>query len=1594
MIRKIENTKIAIIGGGRFCDKLLRHLFGDHFRGRHPEVLGVADLNENAVGIAYARSLGIYTCSDYREICLLEGLETIIEVTWDLDLARTISRIKPAAVELIDHQDSRFLWDLLQLETIRQDALDALATDTITVETVKARIHQCFLKTADIVMQRNRRFKQIETELYEKEKSLSQIIQGSTIPTFVIDRNHVVTHWNRALEILTGFSADTMVGTRNHWKPFRKRERPIMADVILDQLETGEIDHYYGSKWQPSTLVEGGFEAQEFFEHLGDGGRWLFFTAAPIKASDGTIIGAIETLWDTTDNQRAEVERRNYTRRIEESERTLSQIIQGSTIPTFVLNRDHVITHWNRALEKLTGFPAARMVGTRHQWEPFWESERPCMADVIMEPHSEAELGGLYGEHWRKSTLIEDAYEAEVFFPKLGKGGRWCWFTATPLKTADGTVVGAIETFWDTTENKRTETESRRHVKELEEKEQTLSQIIQGSTTPTFVINRHHIVTHWNQALEKLTGFAASEIVGTSQHWKPFRKKARPIMADVILDQLETGEISQYYGAKWRPSALVEGAYEAEEFFDHLGENGRWLIFTAAPIKASDGTVVGAIETLWDITEKKRVEAERRRDISRIEESENRLAQIIQGSTIPTFVLNRDHVITHWNHALERLSGYSITKMVGTRHQWVPFWDKERPTMADVILDQRNEREIWELYGGKWKKSELIEGAYEAEVFFPKLGQGGKWLFFTAAPIRATDGSVIGAIETFWDTTEKKESEAQRTRYTREVEESRRKLSQIIQGSTIPTFVLNEEHVITHWNRALEKLTGYPASQMVGTNHQWVPFWDSDRPSMADVILDQKSDQEIWDLYSGKWKKSELIDGAYEAEVFFPKLGNGGKWCWFTAAPIKSADGSVIGAIETLWDNTEKKQAETDRRQYTRKLEENQRTLSQIIQGSTIPTFVLNRDHTITHWNQALEKLTGHPSSEMLGTNRQWVPFWDSERPAMADVILDQKSEQEIWDLYGGKWQKSALIDGGYEAEVFFPKLGKVGRWCWFTAAPIKAADGTIVGAIETLWDTTAAKRAEDEQRRRNRELSTLYSIYTSLNAPLPLQERIEGAVLEIRDFMQAESVCLYMSEDEGRFDLRYFNACYADPGYGQAGPETQTEIMRKVSRTDKPIVFNAGDHHGQFSNDTDTSEATFAYIPISAKETKGLGVMRIERETERFSSEELHLLDLMGNRIGATIENALLQEEIVRKSNFQAKLIKSANDGIIATDEKWQTVIFNPAAERIFGYSAADVVSVKDARDFLPQWVQATLTQTGLGKDANETSPWAEKDIRASNGEPIPVRFSGTVLREKKKMMGTVAFFQDLREIKRLEHELVNSERLAAVGQTVAGMAHCIKNILHGFKGGSYLMDVGLSRDNTEKMRNGWEMIQRNITRTSDLVMDLLSYSKEREPEYESCHPNEIAEDVCELLDGVARDHDVTMVKQFSDRMAPVVMDPRTVHRCLMNLVTNAIDACIFDPNVDKNHQVTVVTLREEAGMVRFDVKDNGCGMSEEVRAKLFSSFFSTKGVKGTGLGLLVTAKLVEEHKGTIDVASTEGEGTTFSIRFPALSPDNISLN
>ena len=288
--------------------------------------------------------------------------------------------------------------------------------------------------------------------------------------------------------------------------------------------------------------------------------------------------------------------------------------------------------------------------------------------------------------------------------------------------------------------------------KALADSERRLQSVIHGSPIPTFVIGRDHRILYWNRALEELSGIRAHEVLGSTEHWRAFyRSGARPCLADLLVDQ-DFDAIESWYAGKCRKSPLIDEAYEATDFFPELGEGGRWLRFTAALIRGAGGEVVGAQETLEDITERKLAEESLR-------DSERRLQSVIQGSPIPTFVIGRDHRILYWNRALEELSGIRAHEVLGSTEHWRAFYRSgARPCLADLLVDQDFDAiESW--YAGKCRKSPLIDEAYEATDFFPELGEGGRWLRFTAALIRGAGGEVVGAMETLENITEQRRAE-------------------------------------------------------------------------------------------------------------------------------------------------------------------------------------------------------------------------------------------------------------------------------------------------------------------------------------------------------------------------------------------------------------------------------------------------------------------------------------------------------------------------------------------------------------------------------------------------------------------------------------------------------------------------------------------------------------------------------------------------------------------------------------------------------------------------------------------------------------------
>lgn len=281
-------------------------------------------------------------------------------------------------------------------------------------------------------------------------KFLPRIIDNCPVAIFVMDCTHTIVHWNKACEIATGWPAEKLLGTQNAWKPFYPSKRPVMADLIIDG-RMDEVVDLYKEKCHPSPILANAWEAEDFFQHFPDGGRWLAFTASALYDDAGSLIGAIETLRDITDEKKAEKAWR-------ESRHLLSEIVAGCPVPMFVINADHRVTHFNRACEALNGISAADMVGSREQWKTFYSENRPVLADLILDGK-----GSLIPEHYHgianKSSLIEGAWEVTNYFPNFTSGPKWLYFTAAPIHGLKGELIGAIETLQDITEQKKYELE-------------------------------------------------------------------------------------------------------------------------------------------------------------------------------------------------------------------------------------------------------------------------------------------------------------------------------------------------------------------------------------------------------------------------------------------------------------------------------------------------------------------------------------------------------------------------------------------------------------------------------------------------------------------------------------------------------------------------------------------------------------------------------------------------------------------------------------------------------------------------------------------------------------------------------------------------------------------------------------------------------------------------------------------------------------------------------------------------------------------------------------------------------------------------------
>jgi len=231
-----------------------------------------------------------------------------------------------------------------------------------------------------------------------------------------------------------------------------------------------------------------------------------------------------------------------------------------------------------------------------------------------------------------------------------------------------------------------------------------------------------------------------------------------------------------------------------------------------------------------------------------------------------------------------------------------------------------------------------------------------------------------------------------------------------------------------------------------------------------------------------------------------------------------------------------------------------------------------------------------------------------------------------------------------------------------------------------------------------------------------------------------------------------------------------------------------------------------------------------------------------------------------------------------------------------------------------------------------------------------------------------------------RLHESAVQSERLAAVGETVAFVSHHIKNILQGLGAGADVVKGGLDREDMRKAKDAWPIVQRNLGRINELILNMLAFSKHREPLQQNVAVNHVVEECLELVGPQADTRSIALLSEL-DELPPIPADPDGLHQAFLNLLHNAMEA------VDDESGIITVTSHfdAESDNVVVRVIDNGNGIEPDQVERIFTPFYSARGQRGTGLGLAVARKVIEEHGGGIEVDSTVGQGTTFRVLLPS---------
>lgn len=771
-------------------------------------------------------------------------------------------------------------------------------------------------------------------------------------------------------------------------------------------------------------------------------------------------------------------------------------------------------------------------------------------------------------------------------------------------------------------------------------------------------------------------------------------------------------------------------------------------------------------------------------------------------------------------------------------------------------------------------------------------------------------------------------------------------------------FWCDDQGLIRYISPYCQKLTGY-------TDREYIAD-----PRLINCII-HPDDQEKWDRHLDQ-VGPELQPSPLEFRIL-TKAGEV-RWVAHLCRCVFDSAGNPLGIRGSVSDIHEKKiMGEMVREQ--------KEFAEALLQNAAVALFVLDTDHRVIAWNRACEELTGVKDTEVIGTHRHWMAFYDHDRPCLADIVLDNAPEQ--LDALYKSHSVSGLLPEGLQAEGWYPNLGGKNRYICFDAAPVRNHTGKLIAAIETLRDMTEHKEAE-------KQIISLRDYYLRLFQKFPAMIWRAGQDTKVD----------YFNDTWLEFTGRTFQQEVDSGGEEGVHPEDLNQCLSTyrsafAARQDFTTEYRLRRYDGEYRWIIQNGR------PFYAPDGFFVGYIGVCSDiTERRQAEE----QLRG----------LFKQIELGKKEWETT-VDCIGDIVMLVDTEGKIRRCNKAITELVDKDYAEMVGTK--------WVKL-LPMLPIGHDclsARGGEVYHAGSDRWFNWFFYPLR-----QKETEQITGAVITMHDTTELKKITESLQNAyadvketqsqmlqrEKMASIGQLAAGVAHEINNPI-GFvtsnigslkkyveKLSQFIaaQDKALTANDPKRAHESIATLRKKLKldyilddigqlidesldgtgRVKKIVEDLKTFSRVDEAESKVINLVDCLESTINIAWNELK-YKATLQKNYGE-IPPVKCYPQQLNQVFLNLLVNAAHAI-------ENQGVVTVKTWHQNDSVCISISDTGCGIPEEIRTRIFEPFFSTKEVgKGTGLGLSISYDIIKKHKGEITVESEVGKGTTFTIELPLM--------